>query len=544
MKGLNNGIKWTMAAFLLAGITAVPAMAEKTTPATDKNSAVPAVPRAIPDLIPYHKFDPPKSKLFDINKLTISGDLRVRPEFRNNGRFGIVNPNNNIAKNNTFMVQQWARLGFNYSISPDVTFFFQAQHSKNWGVNGSGGTGVPDANGTNGTVFARQAFMLVRNFLVPNLTIKAGRQLVVWGNHRMFGHFDWNNVGWSHDGLTANYKLSKTTNLQVGWLRTEERNCTGPTTGNCIGTTQVGGVSATSDADVIYVRAPMKVAGMVLEPTYIWHSGGTGGGLNAPRPPDQSRHTLGGRAVKKMPVGGARLDVTVEGYYQFGEIARTPSSTSMRTRVRNCDPLNARAPIPDTICDASSVGSTTAGSGRNLDISAYAFHIDAGLTLPVPMQPRLSAEFNTASGDGDSGDNKFGGFDQLYPTNHIHFGYMDRMSWKNMEHFAFGLQMRPHKNSHFEVTGHFFSLKEATTDMWYHAGQAALPFANDSSVSSDDIGEEIDVVYTHFFTPGNHVAWQIGGGVFFPGERLDQAAGAGRNASEQTWGYTQLWVNF
>ena len=67
--------------------------------------------------------------------------------------------------------------------------------------------------------------MLVRNFLVPNLTIKAGRQLVVWGNHRMFGHFDWNNVGWTHDGLTANYKLSKTTTLQVGWLRTAERNC-------------------------------------------------------------------------------------------------------------------------------------------------------------------------------------------------------------------------------------------------------------------------------------------------------------------------------
>ena len=63
--------------------------------------------------------------------------------------------------------------------------------------------------------------MLVRNFLVPNLTIKAGRQLVVWGNHRMFGHFDWNNVGWAHDGLTANYKLNKSTTLQVGWLRTE-----------------------------------------------------------------------------------------------------------------------------------------------------------------------------------------------------------------------------------------------------------------------------------------------------------------------------------
>ena len=39
--------------------------------------------------------------------------------------------------------------------------------------------------------------------------------------------------------------------------------------------------------------------------------------------------------------------------------------------------------------------------------------------------------------------------------------------------------------------------------------------------TSTDLGEEIDVVYTHFFTPGNHVAWQIGGGVFLPGERLD-----------------------
>ena len=226
MKRFNHGIKWTLAAVLLAGVTAAPVMAEKTTPATGKNSAVPAVPRAIPDLLPYHKFDPPKSKLFDMSKLTISGDLRVRPEFRNNLTFGAT-------KNNTFIVQQWARLGFNYSISPDVTFFFQAQHSKNWGVNALGWIGA-DANGTNGTLFARQAFMLVRNFLVPNLTIKAGRQLVVWGNHRMFGHFDWNNVGWAHDGLTANYKLSKTTTLQVGWLRTAERNCRGPTTGNCI----------------------------------------------------------------------------------------------------------------------------------------------------------------------------------------------------------------------------------------------------------------------------------------------------------------------
>ena len=151
MKGWNRTITWTMAAVLF--MATIPAYAEKTTPATDSNSAVPAVPRAIPDLIPYHKFDPPTSTLFDINRLTISGDLRVRPEFRTNWKFGrpyYLDGAEIDEKSNSFFVQQWVRLGFNYSISPDVTFFFQPQYSKNWGVNNA-----VDANGTGGTLFAR-----------------------------------------------------------------------------------------------------------------------------------------------------------------------------------------------------------------------------------------------------------------------------------------------------------------------------------------------------------------------------------------------------
>ena len=525
MKRFNHGIKWTLAAVLLAGVTAAPVMAEKTTPATGKNTAVPAVPRAIPDLIPYHKFDPPKSKLFDMSKLTISGDIRVRPELRTNSQFG-------IKPDNRSFVQQWTRLGFNYSISPDVTFFFQGQHSKTWGA----GDGPADANASNGTFYGRQAFMLVRNFLVPNLTVKAGRQMVVWGNHRMFGHFDWNNVGWSHDGLTANYKLSKTANLQVGWLRTDETNCTNPSAGGCAG----GATTADTDADIVYVRAPMKVAGIVLEPTYIWHSGGTGPSIGAPRPPDQSRHTLGGRAVKKFAAGSTLVDVTVEGYYQFGEIGFAGTPGTSAGFEFNPDGLDCETTPANCISPVAAIDGTPGSGGRTIDIEAYAFHIDGGITLPVPMQPRLSAEYNTASGNKADGK-KWGNFDQLYPTNHIHFGYMDNQSWKNMNHLAFGLQLRPSKDSHFEVTGHLFSLMEAG-DNWYGASQKAQSFANGNGATSDQIGEEIDVVYTHFFTPGNHVAWQLGAGVFLPGTRLDQAAGG--NAVEQTWGYTQLWVNF
>ena len=69
-------------------MSAAPGLAAKTTPATDKVTNVPAVPRAIPDLEPYHNFDPPKG-VFDASKLTISGDMRVRPEFRTNENFQI-----------------------------------------------------------------------------------------------------------------------------------------------------------------------------------------------------------------------------------------------------------------------------------------------------------------------------------------------------------------------------------------------------------------------------------------------------------------------
>jgi len=503
-----NVLKSITTVVAILAVAAMPAFAEKTTPATDKNSAVPAVPRAIPDLIPYHKFDPPTSKLFDISRLTISGDLRVRPEFRTNGRFGLSGADlanaDTGSKQNTFFVQQWTRLGLHYTVSPDVVFFFQPQYSKNWGRAGGGISGAaPDANSTQGTIFARQAFMLVRNFLMPDLTVKVGRQLVVWGNHRMFGHFDWNNVGWSHDGVTADYKLAPHMTLQAGWLRTDEGNCASPTSGGC------GGTKATSDADILYVRAPTKLMGLVVEPTYIWHSGGTNeGNMYNARPGDQSRHTIGGRAVKKMGMGGSRIDATVEGYWQFGEI-----------------------------------GNYT--TGRNMDIDAYAFHVDGGITLPVPMQPRIGGEYNVASGNNPDDESEWGGFDQLYPTNHIHFGYMDRMAWKNMAHYSVGLQLRPTKDSHFEVTGHWFYLNDEK-DHWYAASQNVFIQSPEGN-QEDSLGNEIDVVYTMFFTPDNHVAWQIGGGVFFPGDYIEDnplSAANGVEVPNETWGYTQLWINF
>ncbi len=505
------------AAALLVAMSAATGIAAKTTPATNKNTNVPAVPRAIPDLVPYHKFDPPAGAVFDASKLTISGDMRVRPEFRSKGGFGVSGTTNAAGKftdvdnQSTFFTQQLIRLGFNYDISPDVKFFVQPQVSHNWGTSDS--TAI-NPNGTGSDLFLRQGFMLVRNFLAPNLTMKAGRQLMVWGNHRMFGHFDWNNVGFAFDGVTFRWNHAKMP-VEFGWLRVAEGNCNDSAGGCGVGTQSADQF----DGDIWFARMPMKFSGVVFEPAWIFEDGGasgstaagaTGIGGSPPggQPQNQSRHTVGARVATKKGM----FDVTGEGYWQFGSLGAASAN----------------------------------GGARNERINALAAHLDAGVTLPLPMQPRIGAEVNYASGDGscnaaNPGGAQCGGtFSQLYPTNHIHFGYMDRMSWQNMLTYGGNLQVRPTANSHFEIGGHVMRLANEN-DNWYGANQAVFK-ATPAGNSEKSLGGEIDIVYTLFFV-GNKVGWQIGYGHFFAGDYLTKND-VGGAANDQDWGYTQLWVNF
>jgi len=483
------------AAALIVAMSAAPGLAAKTTPATDKNTNVPAVPRAIPDLVPYHNFDPPKG-VFDMSKLTISGDMRVRPEFRTNSNFG-------ASKNNQFFTQQLIRLGFNYDVSPDVVFFLQPQVSNNFGstsnVGGSASGAAVNPNGTYTNLFLRQGFMLVRNFLIPNLSLKAGRQLVVWGNHRIFGHFDWNNVGFAFDGVTMRYNHAQVP-VEIGWLRVAEGNCTA-NTGGCGTPAQTNGHAHKGDGDILFARLPMKFGSVAIEPAYIYEEGGATAVGNGPggQYSNQSRSTVGSRIAFKQGM----FDATAEGYWQFGEMGNQ-------------------------------------GGPSNERINALAGHFDGGVTLPVPMQPRIGGEINYATGDSNCANANSCGhtFSQLFPTNHIHFGYMDLMSWQNMLTYGGNLQLRPTPESHFEIAGHIMRLANKR-DNWYSASQAVFKTTPNGN-NEKSLGGEIDVVYTLFFQ-NNKVGWQLGYGHFFTGDYLKKN---NLGTADMNWGYTQLWINF
>jgi len=537
MRQRKTVLMWVLAVALLVALPVTQALADPPTMPADKVKTapgyIPPVPRGMPDLTPYWKFDPPKSPLFDISKLTVSGDARVRYEYRNNANFGTnLSSGGRASGSNAEFIQQWMRLGLNYAISQDVDTFFQMQYAKNWG-SGNTPTAANDANTLTG-VGVRQAYIMIRNLGIEGLSLKAGRQLLVMGNHRLFGHFDWNNVGFSHDGITLQYNQPKY-EIWAGWVRladTEAFNSGTTCAGNPGCTGDNGGVAgvgqAGSNADLVFTRLAFKpMPGLSLEPLWVFLNNKTAGGSSitttgagsslAAHAPGQNRHTLGGRAAFKQGM----FDATAEYYWQTGSMG-----------------VN--------------------GSPNRLHINAQAMAFVAGVTLKdVPTSPRFGLEFNYASGDGDNGTcttttschGNNNTFENLYPTNHILMGYADNMAWRNMVGYSADVQLKPSKETHFEAKYWIFR-KANNNDCWYTANQScnmSLSSANTGGVvSSNSLFQEIDGIYTVFFKD-NKVAWQTGASYLMAGEAIDQAFSQSANGSgavNQVWAYTQLHVNF
>ena len=115
------------------------------------------------------------------------------------------------------------------------------------------------------------------------LSMKVGRQYVVFGNHSLFGHFDWANTGYSHDGVMFAYQTRVGTAIS-GWFR--NANCldlgqTAPVGSGAL-TLQVvpqqlaaqpiwwaGDANRDADMFIFYNQIGM-VPGMVIEPFYVY----------------------------------------------------------------------------------------------------------------------------------------------------------------------------------------------------------------------------------------------------------------------------------
>jgi len=555
------------AAAAVLQLLTVPAFAGFELPPGERVTNLPAIPRNMPQKEAYELYDPVIGRNFDIKNLWLRADLRVRPEMRNNTCFGGAifgngacntfgggnargaaanSPGANIAaagqpaqntvgnKGNDFFVQQWIRLGIGYDLSPDVNFYMEIIDSATWGGNGNpvnAGNGGDPLNHNCSSVAngacrlgVRAAYMLVRNLAgVQGLSMKVGRQYLVLGNQSLFGHFDWANTGYSHDGVMFAYQ-TKTFDSYLGWFRNSESDlpqaaAVGSGAPNIAGT---GGRDANRDADmIIFYNQYKAIPGFVIEPYYVYYKNNYGSSANAaltnaaylgaPKHSNQTRHMVGARAEMRK----GNWDFSTETAWQFGQMGQ------------------AGACVGDQKC---------------LHINAWATRNWVGYTAyEFKWKPRLAFNFDYASGDG--GNNRCGAgsagnchtantFENFFPTNHIHMGYMDVLAWKNMLSPSVNFQARPTVRDHIEVWYTNINLA-SSKDCWYRGSQGCYVFSN-SNAGKTHVGDELDVAWTRMFADGK-VAFQAAYGTLFTGGYLTANLNQQVN---QHWAYISLWMNF
>ena len=126
-------------------------------------------------------------------------------------------------------------------------------------------------------------------------------------------------------------------------------------------------------------------------------------------------------------------------------------------------------------------------------ISAWAGHWLLGYTLAgVTLTPRISGEYNAASGDANPTDNRKGTFDQLYPTGHDKYGLTDLVGWQNMKHVRTALDLALPRKWTASARFSRYWLADAR-DALYNGGGAALA-RDPTGAAGTDVGREVDVV--------------------------------------------------
>jgi hypothetical protein len=177
------------------------------------------------------------------------------------------------------------------------------------------------------------------------------------------------------------------------------------------------------------------------------------------------------------------------------------------------------------------------GDVRGGDLEAFAGHWGFGYTFPdCPWKPRLGVEYNYGSGDSDAADDEVGTFQNLFPTNHKFYGYMDTFSWQNLHNAAISLSATPTKKLRAQLDYHLFWIAD-TGDGWYRANGTTLVRPINTAADSF-AGSEFDLTLSYKVC--KNFTLQAGYSHFFAGDYLE-ATGPSDDAD---FGYVQAQVDF
>ena len=311
-----------------------------------------------------------------------------------------------------------------------------------------------------------QAFVDVTPIPDVPMTIRAGRQELSYGNQKLVGAFGWSNVGRTFNALKMIYDRE--------WFYL--------------------------DAFVSNVVVPQDRH------------------FNDESHDDDFYGIYGG--WRELPGG------VIEGYFLVRDDDRTEKEIyTFGTRLQGNLPNNEA--IDYSVELVAQVGDAADGG----DQEAYAAHVAAGYTFKAhPYTPRLGIEYNFSTGDNDPNDGDNETLDNLFPTNHLHYGHMDLFSWRNIHNVRLSASAKPIDKLTVKGDLHFFWLDD-TSDAWYNAGGGVVRPATPGA--DDFVGEELDLTAIYKFN--KHLTFMAGYSHFFAGDFVEDTG----PSDDADWVYIQ-----
>lgn len=188
----------------------------------------------------------------------------------------------------------------------------------------------------------------------------------------------------------------------------------------------------------------------------------------------------------------------------------------------------------DNKADYSLEAALQLGKDQPNSILAYAAHAAGGYTFDTALKPRLGVEYNFASGD-KAGTAKQERFNNLFPTNHDKYGYIDFASWRNLHDISASIGIKPTSSSLMKFDYHLFLLPHPTDGMFRASGAVLRAGAAGASRLA---GHEIDLLARYQW---NKWVGFLGGYSFFKGGKFFSDTGTNGAAH---FAYAQVQTNF
>ena len=184
------------------------------------------------------------------------------------------------------------------------------------------------------------------------------------------------------------------------------------------------------------------------------------------------------------------------------------------------------------------LGGLQRGSYSNDSIHSGAGYAKAGyIATNLPWKPRLTGEYDYASGNTRRDPNRIATFDQQYPSNHNAFGLVDLFGFQNITESRVNVDLAPTENWTFLFQNEYLNIA-SVRDSVYAGGGPVLIKAPAAGFTHTDLGQGFDASTEYLFR--KHLDVQAGVGHFFPGRVVVQ----GGKAPPLTLGYFQLTYKF